>query len=136
VEDRCLSGSRPEAGQSQQEMLMKEYAWSMWLDRENGKHITLVQLSDEKTLKFFIADPAVDADRVANHMDSLTDTQCEQFFDEALTVEERKERQKQRKEQRRKEQAELEAAMAAQKAEAARIRAEQKAAEKARKGKK
>jgi hypothetical protein len=116
-------------------MLMTEYAWSMLMDKNGGKHITLVQLSDEKKLEFFIANPDVDSIRVSEHMDSLTDGQCEQFFDETLSIEERKERQKQRKEQRRKEQAELEAKVAAQKAEAARLRAEQKAAEKARKQK-
>lgn len=116
-------------------MLMTQYAWSMVVDQHGGKKITLVQLSDEKTLTFFIANPDVDDDRVASHMDSLTDEQCEQFFDETLSIDERKARQKQRKEQRRKEQAELEAMVAAQKAEVARRRAEEKAAEKARKSK-
>jgi hypothetical protein len=113
-------------------MLMTQYAWSMVVDQQGGKRITLVQLADEKTLKFFIANPAVDDDRVAAHMDSLTDTQCEDFFDDTLSVEERKARQKARKEQRRKEQAELDAKMAAQKEESARLKAEEKAAEKAR----
>jgi hypothetical protein len=117
-------------------MLATGYEWGMVVDAQGHKHITLCQLADEKILKFLIANPDVDDERVAAHMDSLTDLQCEDFFDETLTLEERKAKQKARKEQRRKEQAELEAAVAAQKAETTRLRAEQKAAEKARKGKK
>lgn len=115
--------------------LMTQYDWTLVYSPESGTKIQLIQLSDNKMVGFYIANPAVNPKRVGNHMDSLTDDLCEQWFDEALSTEERKVKQKIRKEKARKEREELEARVALQAMETARLKKEEKEREKARKRK-
>lgn len=114
---------------------MTQYDWVMTSSPQEGTRITLVQLASEKTFKFFLADRSLIPERVAEHMDSLTDDLCEQWFKENLSKEELKVRQAAFKAKQRQEREELEAKVAAQRAETARLKAEEKAAEKARKRK-
>lgn len=111
---------------------MTKYTWTSVKVPDHGHFTFLIELETRKHIQFYTANPLVREEGIASHMNSLTDSLCEQWFDEALTVEERKAKQKARKEQQRKEREELEARVAAQKAEAARLKAEEKAAEKAR----
>lgn len=115
--------------------LMTQFDFSMVVVPDDGTFITLVESETKKEKRFYIKGNYNEVG-LTSHMNSLTDSLCEQWFEESLTVEERKAKQKLRKEAAKKEREELDARDALLKAEAARIRAEQKAAEKARKAQK
>ena len=110
---------------------MTQYDFSMVTVPDDGTYITLVELSSGKEFKFYQRGH-YNQKALTSHMNSLTDSLCEQWFQGDLTVEELKARQKARKEQARKEREELEARHKAQQVEAARLKAEEKAAAKAR----
>lgn len=110
---------------------MTEYSWNLDVDDRGAKLITLKRNSDSATINFLVKVPG-GCEYLKNHMNSLTDDHCEQWFDERMSTEERKAKQALRKEQAKKERLEIEARVAEQKAEAARVKAEEKAAAKAK----
>lgn len=113
------------------EKLMTQYDFSMVTVPDDGTYITLVQLADGKEFKFYLRGN-YNTQALTSHMHSLTDSLCEQWFQGDLSVEELKARQKARKEAKRLEREELEAKAKIAAAEATRLKAEQKAADKAR----
>ena len=110
---------------------MTQYDFSMVAVPDEGTYITLVELESKKEVKFFLKGNYNERG-LTSHMNSLTDSLCEQWFDEALSVEERKAKQKLRKEQARKEREEIEARVAAQKEAAALAKKAEKEAARAR----
>lgn len=111
---------------------MTQYDYTMVDVPDDGMFITLVQLETNKEFKFYLRGNH-NLKGLASHMDSLTDSLCEQWFQADLSPEELKAKQKARKELARKERAELEERHKAQQAEASRLKAEEKALAKARK---
>jgi hypothetical protein len=59
---------------------MTQYDYTM-LQTEEGTRIGLHELATGKTKTFWIGYP-IDLDRLANHMDSLTDDLCSSWFRE------------------------------------------------------
>lgn len=110
---------------------MTQYDFSMVLVPDDGTYITLVELASNKEFKFYLRGNYSTV-ALTSHMNSLTDSLCEQWFQGDLSVEELKARQKARKEAKRQEREEIEAKAKIAAAEATRLKAEEKAAARAK----
>ena len=61
-------------------MLMEKYEYVQSLDLSGCHVIVLTEKETNKTITFKIADKQVKAERIRQHMDSLTDDLCSSWF--------------------------------------------------------